>query len=321
MAVNNGDVLNALAEERRKQVEAAQIERQKVIARDTKDSSDLVVLNDHAQVTFTVLPSLLPYSTIDGNDLVKKMKERFGVTFKNPVIGGPLNQGRGIDISEEQMSILPRHVKISNLNMEFEDGFVSLNIGSRNFIAPTEITSITFTREHISVSLTGRSDVAEMIAKECWEVLWELAKGQVPRTFDELSKAGLLIVQQANSTTINLGANPKKLFNEKFVSILENLFGKKDGLSKSFKKNMNGHLSNIPYDPIITVDEIHLKVNVPTAGGGSYSASLRLSVRRVSEEGTNMITLVTQLPYDDHLTVVGELVKGIGGSSDAVPLM
>jgi hypothetical protein len=312
MAIESDDVLNALAEERRKQVEAAQIERQKVVARDTIDSSDLVVLNDHAQVTFTVLPSLLPYSTIDGNELVKRMKERFGVSFKSPMIGGPLNQGRGVEISEEQMAILPRYVKTSKLDMEFEDGFVSLNIGSRNFIAPTEITSITFTREHISVSLTGRSDVAEMIAKECWEVLWELAKGQVPRTFDELSKAGLQIVQQANSTTINLGTNPKKLFNEKFIEVLERLFGKKDGISTFFRKNMNGDLGKIPYDPIITVDEIHFKVNVPTAGGGSYSAPLRLSVRRMSEEGTNLITLVTQLPYEEHLKVVGELVKGVG---------
>lgn len=313
MTNESDDVLSSIAEERKKQVEEAQLERQKEFARSASSvDTDLVKVNDHGEVAFTIQPSLLPYTAIDGNELISQMTERFGVRFQMPRFGVPIGAGHSPNYSEEQIADFPRLIKSNGLKLQFEDGLVSLNVGRRDFVPPTAIKLIIFSLENITVSVTGRSDVAEMIAKECWELLWDLAKGQTARTFDELARAGLQIVAHSNATTIDLGANPKELFRPEFISTIDKLFGRKDGLSANFRKYVYfGTPPIMPRDPVVNVDEIHFKVHVPDPSGSSHEAPLQLSVRRRADGGTSLISLVTQLPYNDHLSAVREIVGSL----------
>lgn len=313
MPSDEENVLSAIAEDRRKHVEEAQLERQREVARSTSAAkNDLVKANNHGEVAFTINPSLLPYTVIDGNELIFQMAERFGVRFKAPQVNLPLGQEQARGFSREQIAEFPRYVTSGDLRLEFEDGLVSLNVGKEDFVPPTAVKAITFSRENIVASVVGRSDIAEMIAKECWELLWDLAKGQTPRTFDELAKAGLQIVAHGNSTTIDLGANPKELFRAEFISTIEKLFGSKDGLSANFRKYVYSDQAGImPTDPVVNLDEIQFKVHVPGASGSSDEAPLRLSVTTRADGGTNLISLVTQLPYDDHLLAIDAIVSSL----------
>lgn len=313
MSDDEESIISTIAEERRKHVEEAQLERQREVARNTATSTDeLVKVNDHGEVALTIHPSLLPYTVIDGNEIIHEMAERFGVRFKMPQISMPLGHDHSPGFSEEQIADFPRYVTSGDLRLEFENGLVSLNVGKQDFVPPTAVKVITFSNEVIVVSVTGRSDIAEMIAKECWELLWDLAKGQTPRTFDELAKAGLQIVAHSNATTIDLGTNPKEIFKADFISTIEELFGSKDSLSKSFREYVySNEAGEMPSDPIVSVDEIQFKIQVPNASGSSDEAPLRLSVRRRADGGTNLISLVTQLPYADHLSAVKDIVESL----------
>lgn len=313
MSSDEESVLSSIAEDRRRHVEEAQLERQRQVARSTSTvKNELVQANNHGEVAFTISPSLLPYTVIDGNEFISQMAERFGVRFKLPQVNLPLGQDRAPGFSREQIADFPRYVTSGDLRLEFEDGLVSLNVGREDFVPPTAVRAITFTRENITASVVGRSDIAEMIAKECWELLWNLAKGQTPRTFDELAKAGLQIVSHGNSTTIDLGANPKELFKVEFISTIERLFGSKDSLSANLREYVYSDQAGLmPHDPVVNLDEIQFKVHVSNASGSSDEAPIRLSVTRRADGGTNLISLVTQLPYDDHLLAVNAIVDSL----------
>lgn len=314
MTEENKDVLSSIAEERRRHVEEAQQERKEEVARSAaSSSSELVKANDHGEVQFVINPSFFPYSVVNGIDLIARMNDRFGVRFEPPSLGMQLGGKRPDSLSEEQLAELPKYVNSKDLNLRFVDGLVSLNIGKQGFIPPTMIKVIVFASQNIMVSVVGTSDIAEMIAKECWEVLWDLAKGQTPRTFEELAESGLDLVSHSNATTIDLGANPKVFFRPEFVGTIERLFGSKDGLSANFRKDVrSSNRRSMPFDPIVNVDEVQFKIHIPTLSG-TEEASLQFSVTRRNDSGTSRITLVTQLPYQDHLSAVEEIVTSLKG--------
>jgi hypothetical protein len=156
----------------------------------------------------------------------------------------------------------------------------------------------------------GRSDAAELIAKECWEILWEIANDQVPKTFEELQSEGLQLLRYANTTSVNLKSNPKGLLSEKFNEFLKKKVSTPDGYAaKMIANTEKAHKGKVkmPSEPIYYLQDMQINVNIPTPSGSAREAPIMFNVRRRSDENTNSITISSQLPYSDHVNFVEEI--------------
>ena len=273
-----------------------------------KPTPQFILSIQQAAVSYTIDPLMLPYSQVDFSRFSMILKEKYNLCFRKPSIPDSL-----LDVASCE-EIDARRIE-TLMNAEQSSSSVVFTAGrfpiSRDDFVP--ITQVEMNREAVQVVVQSNSKVAEVIAKEVVESLWESTG--CPKRWDNISPM-VQMIGYSTTTKVNFGISLNKFLCPSLSNFLDQevASGSKHGagmMTRSARHNFAP-----PPDTVITwaVDELQLYVYVFNKQNGRFErCQMRFSVRTYDEENAGIFAFVSELPFDEHVACLEKLKDHLEG--------
>ena len=278
------EVLDQLADTRREKV------RNSI---SSINAPDHLLMVAQTELSYNIEPAALPFSQINIDEFSESLKSLYKVqpeTIDNEPTGNVL---------EDMLQKRKRSNALTYINGRFE-------ISDRDFI---QIKAIRFTTQQIHVVLKGPSSVAEVIIADCLERLWACAG--VNKKFEELEKF-IVLKTYGTGTKVKLPIKLEDTLSQGLKNLLNNdcIDGKKYAQHSSPKSYLDDFELNDKLIANYAVDEIKIKFNIfDPVTGDHNTGQLRFSVGALSEYGTGVYHVISELPYELHMQLIEDFVS------------
>lgn len=262
-----------------------------------------------SEVFLTMNPRLLPLRLVDPNKLSQILKDKYMLSFDPPDYDAETIQRLGIDprtLSDENLLAITLRPPHSQAN--FKDG--RFPASPRDFV---DINRLGFSRENILVDVAGRTDVAEVVIAEVFEILWE-ASGVIKPWDSPEVQDNIQLKAYGTQTKVALGADANTLINNLVVKYLDESInkGKKFGASMGSYSSYDDFEADQTKTCVWTLDELKIKVHcLSQITGRLETADICFNVTTKDEQGRGIVDVSTQLPFDIHVRFVQDLVTSL----------
>ncbi|KZF06687.1 hypothetical protein A2J03_24125 [Rhodococcus sp. EPR-157] len=278
-----GDALTELARER----------RQKAEEESRRSKPAIIESVTQSEVVYSFDPAAVPYTQFDISALNAKLEELYSITLSEDLDFGPLLKRFQPKQLHElgQEELLRRLARASGSAFAWTDG----QFPTRDDYVP--IRSIRCNFESILVSVAGQSQVAEVVAQEVLEALWEAAG--VKKKWSDL-KRKVLLTGYGTRTRLNLGKSFEDTVNPEFLGYLRS--NMVDGQNFAyFMGRQEGNSTHTGLMAAVMLDSLTFKIaGFNSLSGRAEDHELQFEVTRQSDYGTGRIVASSGLPYDHH---------------------
>lgn len=248
------------------------------------------------EISYVIHPTALPYAQANIESFSKSLNDLYGLHFD----AEPNNEDAG------PLAHLLGRRKPNGL--EFTNG--RFKISSHDFI---QIKRVLLTAERIHLVLLGPSTVADVIIADVVERLWASAGANKP--WDQIAPM-VQIKQFGTRTDVDLGFPLESLLSDRFKNFLETTCMN----GASFAKEMAPKTAVADFKTIdrimvsYVVDDINLLFNLYDPQSGSAD-QVKLQIRIGAKHlyGGTVCSVITELPYEQHVLCVGALIKELKG--------
>ena len=210
-----------------------------------------------------------------------------------------------LDVLEQLKFLLNR----DRPTVEFENG--RFPVGPSNFVP---ITRLVFSGEMILAGVVGHTAVAELLVSESFEALWKAA-GASKRWEDEDVQHNIEMRSYGSATKVDLGFDPMQFLAPGVREYLEEtIVNGEDPLGAAMGRRSAYDAFAPSKEVVCSLSLDELDFNVRTFNkrtGRSDELTVRFSVRTRDEAGRGVLTVITELPIDEHVRFVHGLVEAV----------
>jgi len=298
------DLMSDLARETRERRELA--ERESVRPR-----PKFIHSVEQSEVLYTFLPAAIPLAQIDANVLNDSLRSLYKLQLAGPDFAPLLTKIPREQLAQmDETELLNRLIRDRRASLKWTDGSFPL----RDDFVPIRLVEVNF--ESIDVSVSGVSQVADVIAKEVMELLWQLAGSK--RKFADLEYL-LQLVAFATATRLNLGYQPECLLNPALMQFLDgNLAKGKRYASEMGRIKFPREAEEGNTTAIAALDDLTIRVSrFNGTTGYAEDSEINFSVTTKSDYRTGRLLATTTLAYEKHVELLTELFGEITKSTES----
>ena len=267
----------------------------------------------HSMVRITMHPNLLPYHIVNHDSFLDLVKNRFrlqlgrqGLGLENlPVDTNTLTDNQLVGLQMKRISAG------EDTHISFWKGRFPLGPGNRF----AGVNAVAFSREQINVDVNDRSDIAEVIVAEMFEILWQSA-GEAKVWNDPDVIKGIQAKGYVTCTKVNLGVAANELLDPKLAQFLkENIdAGEQFGPRMMRRTALDNFAPSNSSTNLWTFDHLVLKVHSQDKiSGVGESSNIDFDVTARHEVGRGILDLETEMPFDDHVEFTRQLLAAVQG--------
>lgn len=281
---NVGILLGQIAEKRRTDV---------VTEISNKTQPSFIQRIEQSEIIYTIDPSWLPYELVDLDQFVSTLHELYGLKHK---------QKDGSEPTNPLEALLQRQERADYL--EFDGG--QFRISNREII---RIRAVRLTSESLHIILLGDGSIAEVIAADVIEALWQCAGTSKP--WSEI-KGAVQKISYGTATKVNLGIPLEEFLNPELVRFFDEqcLSGEKYALHMAPAFSIHNFQPSERLSSAYVVDDLNLLFNLQDpVSGESYRAKFQFQVTAKGEYGSGLCRVVSEMPYETHVNALQKLIE------------
>jgi len=264
---------------------------------------DGIIQINSCEVAYVLNPTVFPYSYLEFTTIREALEREYKLHFKMPNLqkGGALSE-LALPQSIDGMGQLLLSLKEPQL--EFENGLFRLPSNRA-----VKIQSVRLDSETIFVKVAGPTRVAEQVIYEVLPMLWALAG--VDKQWSEIA-ALHQIAMYGTGTRVRFPEQGNSLLAPAFRGLLDSLTtdgGIACGLGSRYA--LHEWAPPAGSRSIYSLDELQLIFNRQEITGTVESSRLRIGVDAKHERGTGIMSVDSELPLDEHIKLVQELLASL----------
>ena len=173
------------------------------------------------------------------------------------------------------------------------------------------IRSVKLTWEAIQVNVAGVSQIAEVIAKEVIELVWQLAGSK--KKFADVEKF-LQVVGYGTRTRLNLGYGPECLLNPQVMKFLDSNLAEGPRFAASMGRVPVSASKSGQVSAAAALDDLTIFINkFDSSSGYTDDSELRFSITARSDYKSGRLAVTSTLPYEKHVELLSGLFKAVAG--------
>lgn len=267
---------------------------------------DFIHSVDHSEVIYYFAPSALPFRQLDIPAMSEALSSLYQVQIKGPDLSPllrTLTLEQVMELSEEDR--MARLVRADDVGFQWTNGKFPL----RDDYVTVRIIAVTF--EAVQVAVAGVSQVAEVIAKEVIELMWQLSGSK--KKYADVERY-LKLVGYGTSTRLELGYGPECLLNPRVMEYLDaNLTaGQRYAEAIGVVPISPRGFSRKQVSAVAALDDLTLRVSTfDPATGYSEHSDIQFSVTAESDYRTGRLRVTTAQPYEKHVELLSDLFSAI----------
>jgi hypothetical protein len=258
------------------------------------------------EVAYILHPSSVPLSNLEFGALRDAMQEQYRLTFAPSELknlkGFPPER---LPSSAEELGQFM--LTLEDPELVFSNGI--LQMPDRRAI---KILKVRLTDEQVFVSVIGPTKAAEQLICELVPMMWALMG--VARPWTEIVAGGFhQVASYGTGTRVQFPKAGLGLLSAAYVDCLTK-WTRPSGVALGMGRRDRLHDWGIPdgCSSIFNLDEIHIRFARQEPSGNSVNSRLRIGVDSVHERGSGVLSVDSELPFDEHVGLVGELLAQLG---------
>ncbi|MGA5184455.1 hypothetical protein ACPCBF_32570 [Streptomyces pseudogriseolus] len=288
-------------EERREQVS------QQIQAAQTPE---LIRSVESSEVIINIDPDELPYEDINYHELINGLKQRYKLrldtTGLQKILNNTPHSSTIQNLSDDEKAKLSYSV---TEKITFREGKFP-GLGHDQY---TPIYELTFHSQNLAAKVHGRTNIAELLIKEAFELAWDAAG--MPRKWEnEEVQREVATKSYGTHTKVDLGGNVLRLISPAPRHFLQ------DNLSANLRlgARMMARSALDGFEPpsdvagTLSLDELVVRFAILDLKTGRMEApKVKLTVMARNEMGGGVVDVVSELPFEDHVKLVEGLAIAI----------
>jgi hypothetical protein len=248
----------------------------------------------------------LPINQIDPQLFIEALRDAYGLVLGkldlSPLLARMTREELGglaeRDILDQIVRTPRGQLKLTNGRFSQRNDFYAINFVRLSF-------------EAVMVQVSGPTVIAETVARDVAEMVW--AAVGVTKQWPAI-EPDLMLIRYGTSTRIDLPGGSHRLLNPALWKFLQ------DNLDQSsvFATDLAG-VPQVPGRPpsrvvaVPSFDSLEVRIGILNmATGHDTSASLKFQVTARSDHGSGRVLVTSQLPYEQHIELLGQLLAGLG---------
>jgi hypothetical protein len=256
------------------------------------------------EVSYTLSPRAHPLRQIDFPTLRDSLAKQYNISLKTPDDLGVLTAHLPAGTKLTETDIVAMMLSGNNPMLMFTNG--RFPVSRNDFV---ELKSILLTDELIYVVVQGKSQIAELVAKEVAELVWRAAGGD--KRWDDI-EPGLRLVSYGTGTIVDLGFAAETLMSPLLVKFMDDqvIGGKKYAAEMGQHSYRHKFKASPTRTSMYTLDELHLLIHGFDATTGKVTTTrLKFSISERESQGTGIVYVASELPFETHIECVGMLIE------------
>lgn len=256
------------------------------------------------EAAYVLNPVALPYANISFVALNNALKQEYGLQFKTPDLGR-LQSLQLLRIPQTTEELGQMLLSLKDPQLEFENGL--LITADRRAI---KIQSVALSGEMVFAKVSGATKAAEQVIYELVPLLWALAGVYQP--WSEICKYHQ-VATYGTGTRVKFPDQGLGFLSPAFTATLNNLVSPNKGLALSMGRRDALHEWVTPEGSSakFTLDELQILFHRNEPTGNFETCRLRIGVNARHERGTGVMAVDSELPLDEHLTLVEQIIEAV----------
>lgn len=298
----NARALQALEQEAEKRRQAAAKKAQVPLPKGIKSI-------EQTEVVYVVDPDILPFSLVDPVEFFRLLEEKYRLKYSRPSVNEALQQFGLNPQALSDSDVFKLSLAAGEPRCRFTSG--RYPTGPNSFVS---INSVLFTGETILVNVDGRTVVAEAVAADAFDLLWQ-SSGAIKTWGSPEVQSCVALKSYGTRTEVDLGCNPRLLLNPTVVQFLDDNInvGRKYGSAMMSYSGFDDFKPSPANMAIWTFDELHLQVHIFNQITGRQETHLvKFVVTQKEKRGRDIVEVTTELPFDLHADLVGQIIDVVG---------
>jgi hypothetical protein len=297
---SEGDLISELARETR--------ERREIAVRESvRPRPKFIESVDMSEVLYVGRPPAFPLTLIDVAKLNEALRSQYQLEMADLDLSPLLTKLSRDQLARmDEVELLKRLAREPNAELKWVAGRFPL----RDDFVPIRMIEINF--ESILVSVAGVSQVAEVIAKEVLELMWQIAGTK--KRFADLDPL-MSLVAYGTGTRLNLDQAPESLLlNPALVQFLDaNLAEGSKYAASMGRTRLSVDRATTKISAVASLDDLVLRVSrFDPASGYAEQSSVKFSVTAQNDYGSGRLLVSSTLPYEEHVQFLVELFQAVG---------
>jgi hypothetical protein len=270
---------------------------------------DFIRSVESSEVIYYFFPSALPFRQLDLAAVSAALSSLYEVQIQGPDLSPllkTLTLEQVMELNEEER--MARLVRVTDVAIEWTNGKFPL----RDDYVPIRTIAITY--EAVQIAVSGVSEVAEVIAKEVVELLWQLAGSK--RKYADVEKH-LKLVGYGTATRLELGYGPECLLNPKVMEFLDSNLsnGSRYAESMGIVPVRSGTETKRQVNAVAALDDLTLKViTFDPATGYAENCEIQFSIMGTADFKTGSLRARSAQPFEKHVDLLSNLFQAVNQS-------
>lgn len=280
----------------------------------TQEQPDFIMDIRNSDVRYGFHPRALPFGLADFSIFRSILEKEYGLQFvipeQLPQLMQELGGASGAPSSTGQASVSLNVDAVGQYLFRLESPMAVFSRGrfditKRSLVA---IEKVSFDVESISVTVSGTTDIAELLIKDLVQYLW--ASAEADRSWEEIEK-NLQNKTFGTSTRVRLGFSPLELLNPRFTEFIDSevLQGARYGRMMGSRSDRDSFEVPKNSRELAFLDELQIGVSRYDETSCTHqSQTLRIGVGRKDYQGTDVVDINSNLSFEEHIQFVALLI-------------